>query len=146
MRYIRSVYDYFIHNTDECKKLGKHLYDPFERITGNNFDIGSYEQLGQAEKDQILLAITDFIFSHNIENFADLVYHVRNSFDNEYFSILKCNSTYFQALTKGIYLKQEVIRKEVEKKRQGYQLAITRHNKKKRKKEERSGDVGGTPT
>lgn len=32
-------YDYLIHDTDKCRKLGKHQYDPSERITGNGFDI-----------------------------------------------------------------------------------------------------------
>ena len=46
---IRNMYDYLIHDTETCKKKGKELYDKSLRITGNNFDIGSYEQLGVAE-------------------------------------------------------------------------------------------------
>ena len=42
---IRHCYDYLIHDTDKCRKLGKHQYDPSERITGNGFDIGNYEQM-----------------------------------------------------------------------------------------------------
>lgn len=133
VRYIRAVYDYFIHNTEECKKLGKHLYEPSERISGNCFDIGSYEQLGQAEKDAIILSVTDYIFDHSVENFADLILAIRD-FGTEYFSIVKSNAGYFQALTKGMYLKGEKIRREQEARKQSYQLAITRHNKKKRRK------------
>lgn len=134
VRFVRNVYDYFIHNTEESRKLNKHLYQASDRHCGNGFDIGSYEQLGQAEKDQMLLSITDFIFDHNIENFADLVYHVRNSFDDEYFSIVKSNANYFQALTRGVFHQMERNRKDKETKRQEYQLAITRHHKKQRKK------------
>ena len=39
-----------IHDTDTCRKQGKELYPPENRITGNNFDIGAYEQVGIAEK------------------------------------------------------------------------------------------------
>ena len=49
---IRNVYDYLIHDTEDCRKKGKEQYDPSERITGNNFDIGAYEQLGTAEKNE----------------------------------------------------------------------------------------------
>ena len=42
---IRHCYDYLIHDTESCRKAGKHEYDPSERITGNNFDIGAYEQI-----------------------------------------------------------------------------------------------------
>ena len=52
---IRNVYDYLIHDTEDCRKKGKEQYDPSERITGNNFDIGAYEQLGTAEKNEMFL-------------------------------------------------------------------------------------------
>ena len=47
---IRNVYDYLIHDTEDCRKKGKEQYDPSERITGNNFDIGAYEQLEQLRR------------------------------------------------------------------------------------------------
>ena len=52
---IRNVYDYLIHDTEDCRKKGKEQYDPSERITGNNFDIGAYEQLGTVEKERNVL-------------------------------------------------------------------------------------------
>lgn len=46
---IRHCYDYLIHDTDSCRKQGKEQYDPSRRITGNNFDIGAYEQISSAQ-------------------------------------------------------------------------------------------------
>ena len=47
---IRNMYDYLIHDTDTCRKKGKKLYSSDCRITGNNFDIGAFEQLSITEK------------------------------------------------------------------------------------------------
>ena len=41
----KSAYDYLIHDTPACKKQGKHLYDPSERIS-------TVESLDPAEKDE----------------------------------------------------------------------------------------------
>ena len=49
----KSAYDYLIHDTPTCKKQGKHLYDPSERVS-------TIETLDEPEKDEdehkILLA------------------------------------------------------------------------------------------
>ena len=60
---IRYMYEYLIHNTDTAKKQGKHQYDPSERISGNNFDIGSYEQLSLAEKNEMRHELSMVVFS-----------------------------------------------------------------------------------
>ena len=49
----RHMYDYLIHDTEDCRKKGKYAFDPSERITGNNYDIGSYEQISQADKNEM---------------------------------------------------------------------------------------------
>ena len=46
---IRNKYDYLIHNTRKAKEQKKYLYPENERIEGNNFDIGAYEQLTTKE-------------------------------------------------------------------------------------------------
>ena len=51
---IRYIYDYLIHDTDNARSKGKFLYNPSDRICGNGFDIGSYEQFSLADKDKIL--------------------------------------------------------------------------------------------
>ena len=79
------MYEYLIHNTETCKKQGKHLYTAAERITGNNFDIGSYEQLSTAEKYKMSKELCDFICEQNITNFADFYLYAVNNFGSEYF-------------------------------------------------------------
>lgn len=102
---IRSKYEYLIHNTETAKKQGKYLYQPIDRITGNNFDIGNYEQLSQADKDKMLRDICDYIFDHKITNFADLYMLTMSDLGTEYFEIIKTYSGFLERLTKGIFLK-----------------------------------------
>ena len=40
---VRNMYDYLIHDTEDCKKKHKYLYNSHERVSGNNFDIGNYD-------------------------------------------------------------------------------------------------------
>lgn len=104
---IRHSYDYLIHDTETSRKLKKHLYDKSERIIGNNFDIGDYEQVSQADKDRMLREICDFVISHNITNFADVYIQVTTQFDSNYFSILKSYSGLIERISKGLFLKSE---------------------------------------
>ena len=98
---IRHVYNYLIHNTDECRKKGKIMYDPDRRICGNNFDIGSFEQISAAEKQDMCLELCDFIISHGFCNFADFYVFARKGFDKSYFEVIKIYSGLFDRLCKG---------------------------------------------
>lgn len=105
IRNIRFVYNYLIHDTEDCRKKGKHLYKASERITGNNFDIGSFEQLSTEDKRKMADEIEDFIYEHNIYNYADLNYYVKNNFDSQYREVIKSYSGHFDRLCKGMYLR-----------------------------------------
>ena len=98
---IRHKYDYLIHNTEDCKKKHKHLYEVAERKTGNNFDIGSYEQISTVDKDRMCEEIADLIIEDDITNFRRLYLLVKANYGREYFSILKSNSSFFRALVAG---------------------------------------------
>lgn len=99
---VRNMYDYLIHDTETCKKKGKELYDKSERITGNNFDIGSYEQLGVAEKNDITKELCVLIREKGFINFGDFFdYVIFNYEDTNYFEILKTYSGLFERLTKS---------------------------------------------
>lgn len=101
---IRNVYDYLIHDTDTCKKQGKEQYDPSERITGNNFDIGAYEQLGTAEKNEMFIALSNAIKDNEIFNYMDFYeYVVTNYEDVNYIEVMRCHSGHFQRLCDGNY-------------------------------------------
>lgn len=102
---IRSMYDYLIHNTETCKRKGKELYKASERICGNNFDIGSYEQLSIAEKNNMCKELCDIIIENGFINFADFYVYVISEFDESYFDILKSYSGFFERLTKANYQK-----------------------------------------
>ncbi len=102
---IRNQYDYLIHDTDDCRKKKKHLYGKQERITGNNFDIGCYEQLSMDEKDKIADEIADLVFEKDFCNFGDLYKFVRSNYDREYVHQLRVNSGFYERLTKSNYQK-----------------------------------------
>lgn len=102
---IRNTYEYLIHNTETAKKQGKYLYPPSERITGNNFDIGSYEQLSTAEKYKMSKELCDFICEHNITNFADFYQYAVNNFGSEYFELIQVNSGFYNRLINGNWQK-----------------------------------------
>lgn len=102
---IRQKYEYLIHNTDDCRKKNKHLYDVKERITGNNFDIGAFEQISSAEKNKMLLELCNDISQNGFTNFADFYLYVMSNYDDNYFEILKGYSGFLERLTRGNYQK-----------------------------------------
>jgi len=104
---IRHVYDYLIHDTDSCRKLGKELYPVDRRITGNGFDIGSYEQISLAEKDSIVIELANIIMKQGFTNFMDFYIYVMSLHkdDTKYFEILKTHSGFFERLSRGNYQK-----------------------------------------
>lgn len=103
---IRSKYNYLIHDTETCKKKGKFLYPVSSRITGNNFDIGSYEQISITEKNNITKELCDLIMFHGFTNFGDFYLFVVSEFeDTNYFEVLKTYSGLFERLTKSNYQK-----------------------------------------
>ena len=102
---IRSQYEYLIHNTETSRKQGKYLYDVSLRKSGNNFDIGAYEQLGVAERNDMCKELCDCVISEGFTNFGDFYMYVVTNFDSSYFEILKGYSGLFERLTKSNYQK-----------------------------------------
>lgn len=105
---VRHMYNYLIHDTDTCRKKGKFLYTPKERIIGNNFDIGSFEQLSIADREEIEQEIEDIIIQQKFTNFTDLTMYIRSNYDRSYRNVLKASTYYFSALTKGNYQKYKM--------------------------------------
>lgn len=103
---IRNVYDYLIHDTETCRKQGKELYPKEARITGNNFDIGAFEQLGTAEKNEMFIALSNAIKDNNIVNYMDFYEHVVTTYeDMNYIEVMRCYSSHFQRMCDGNYQK-----------------------------------------
>lgn len=102
---IRHSYDYLIHNTEGAKKAGKHLYSYDDIVQGNSFDIGLYEQVSTAEKDQMANDIANLIILKQIDNFADLYIYIAQNYDENYLPVMRSNSGFFERLCKGFYLR-----------------------------------------
>ena len=103
---IRASYNYLIHDTETCRKKCKYLYDSSCRITGNNFDIGAYEQLDLNIKNEMLKELCDMIIREGFINFGDFYMHVvTNLEDFNYFDLLKTYSGLLERLTKSNFQK-----------------------------------------
>lgn len=106
---IRNMYDYLIHDTETCRKKGKEEYSPEARISGNNFDIGAYEQLSVVEKSEIIRELCNVIIKEYFTNFADFYMHVVTNYeDYNYFEALKTYSGLFERLTKANFQKWQM--------------------------------------
>lgn len=102
---IRYVYEYLIHNTEDCKKKGKFLYDVKDRISGNGFDIGSYEQITTQDKLKMAMELADLVVKEGFEEYLSFYMYVVSNYDFEYFEIVKSSSGFFERLCKGNYLR-----------------------------------------
>lgn len=104
---IRHTYEYLIHNTNQCVKDGKHLYDPDERVTGNNFDIGLYEQISTADKEQIQYDLMNDCLNYGFENTTDLICFIQKNYEDDYryIKVFMDRSAFFERITRGNYLK-----------------------------------------
>ena len=100
---IRHMYDYLIHDTEDRRKKHKHLYEKSERITGNNFDIGSYEQISTLDKNRMVKELADKIIEDDITNFRIFYILVSNNYDTQYFEVMKNHAQFFRALIAGNY-------------------------------------------
>lgn len=102
---IRYCYNYLIHDTEDSRKKKKHLYSDHERITGNNFDIGSYEQMALADKKRIRRELAQVIRDKGFKNYLDFYNCVVDNFPDEYEEICVSYSGHFERLTKGNFQK-----------------------------------------
>ena len=102
---IRHAYDYLIHDTETCRKAGKHEYGPEHRVAGNGFDIGMFEQISQAQKEEMSRELSDLIIGRKIGNIADFYVIAMENFGGEYFEIIRAHNAFYDRLCRGIYLK-----------------------------------------
>ena len=107
---VRHMYNYLIHDTETCKKKGKYLYSQKERITGNNFDIGAYEQIGVVDKENIILEIRKLIKSFDFQDFSELDDYMADNFDLEHNTVFRQNYGYFNSIVAGRYLHAKRLR------------------------------------
>lgn len=104
----RRMYDYLIHDTDDCRKKSKYQFQPEDRVTGNLYDIGVYAQVSQTEKNEMFDKLTDLILAYEIQNYADFVLCYRSELKEEEDlarDVVRGYSGYFDRLIKGVYLR-----------------------------------------
>lgn len=104
---IRYVYDYLIHDTPTCKAKGKHLYLTSDRVCGNNFDIGAYEQISMQEEDEMKLELIKEIMKNGFTDMIDFTQYVMSNFETKYIKLVLHNGSTFERYTKANYLKWE---------------------------------------
>ena len=103
---VRNQYDYLIHDTEDCKKKHKHLYDKAARVTGNGFDIGIYEQISTADKLRMKKELANVICENEFTNYMKFYKYVVSNFDDEYFDIMSTHTSFFKELVKGNYFEK----------------------------------------
>lgn len=117
----KRMYDYLIHDTEDCRKKGKYEFSPSERITGNLYDIGAYVQVSTTDKNEMFDKLTDLILAKQICNYADFILESRFEFPEEKElsrDIIRSYSGYFERLIKGVYLRGEAeMQEKVQKRR-----------------------------
>lgn len=106
---IRWAYDYLIHDTESARKQRKHLYDKSERICGNNFDIGNYEQISMERKQEIVSELSQVIRENFIYNYGVFYEFVTDHFDDPlYKQLVHSYSGHFERLTRANWQRIEL--------------------------------------
>lgn len=105
---IRHAYDYLIHDTDSCRKQGKHQYGPEERVEGNNFDIGMYEQLSIADKQEMLKELVGYLIVHEeITTINEATVSILQEFGDQYWEIVVSYNGVLERYCRGNWQKVE---------------------------------------
>ena len=116
---VRHAYDYLIHDTEDAQKKGKYLYPKEERIQGNGFDIGAYEQVSTGDKRELVARMASDILDKKFLNFLDFYAYEMSACENEerqlVIELLQEKSGFFERLTRGNYLKRKVIAREYDR-------------------------------
>lgn len=105
VRNVRRQYAYLIHATAKAKEAGKYQYDPSERITGNCFDIGAYEQISLVEKQRMRQELSKLIAEKEITNYADFYVYVLSNFEPDYEDVVVSFSSHFTRMINGTWQK-----------------------------------------
>lgn len=116
---IRHAYDYLIHDTETARKQGKHLYEKSRRVEGNHFDIGAYEQLGAAEKQDMLKELVGFIIGEGFTNINDFTVAAMGQFGDEYWQVIVAYNRMLDAYCAGNYKKEKRARELAEANEEG---------------------------
>lgn len=112
---VRWCYDYLIHDTDDSRNKGKYVYAESERILGNGFDIGSYEQVSTSDKIAMTRELMTLACSGQFYNFLDFTTYVTTNYDDKYVAEFIAHQSLLNNIVKGNYHKWEMEEKKKEK-------------------------------
>ena len=116
---VRHCYDYLIHDTEDCRKKKKFLYPASERITGNNFDIGAYEQFTLYDKKKKVQELSKILIDKSFDDYSEWFAYVVSLDDGLALDVALAYSGHFDRLCKGIYHKNcknfQKVRQEIVK-------------------------------
>lgn len=101
---VRFMYNYFIHDTEDSRKKGKFQYSSIERISGNGFDIGLYEQLSSDDKLRMAKQLTDICILYDFRDIKELYMYVDAHMDINYFEVAKTNNNWLSNICKSNFL------------------------------------------
>lgn len=103
---VRFMFNYLVHDTDDCKKKNKHLYSAAERVCGNGFDIGCFEQLSIIDNERILDDLEQILISKPYMNYGSFYRDIKADpgLTKEYSIIARKNHGFLEALCRGFYL------------------------------------------
>ena len=97
---VERMYKYIIHDQSIRSAKGKHEYSKEERIEGNNFDIGNYIQISEAERKAIRQALFIDCVNMRFTNYAKFAEYALGLGDI-YFDVMVANGTFFDRVVKG---------------------------------------------
>ena len=109
---VRNMYEYLIHNTDDARKKHKHQYEPAERIHGNGFDIGLFEQISQADKDRMLDELEDVILEKCFVTYGAFFLYVKFHMSAEHRKLMRSYSSHLVRLVQSNLFEREQARRE----------------------------------
>ena len=121
---VRFMYNYLIHDTDDCRKKNKFLYPASCRISGNGFDIGAFEQLSIVDCERILDQLEKILISRPYTNYGSFYRDIkaREDLDKEYSVIARKNHGFLEALCRGFYLEEKKMKEDLQQSRRSTYL------------------------
>lgn len=114
---VRYAFNYLIHDTKYCEKIRlrdaadgrqptKFLYPFKERIQGNNFDIGLYEQLSTEDRHNYIRRMDKLLIDSKIYDYSVAAEVFGADDDPVVFDTFLGHSSHFERMCKGIYLRE----------------------------------------
>lgn len=117
VRALKYMHRYLTHDTEDCRKSGKYLYNVSDIITGNNWDLGAFIELEDDDKLLLYSVIRNFAVKHQVITFIDLEDIVEVGYFDDLLpefdrpqirSYLKNNERLFTSICKQIYFKKKL--------------------------------------